>query len=204
MLLLDKQQLEALKNKYINRLAVHFLLSREQTDAAIYSGRINDEKLNLLSEKLIDVRGMDDIFICGPAGMIETVKEFLLEKRFDKKKIHFELFGAGKIVTKSNDHTVKDLSTTAIVEIKLDGRTSTFNLPSNGISILEGALQLGKDLPYACKGGVCTTCRAKLLEGEVAMDANYGLDETEVKNGFILTCQSHPVTPKVVVDFDQK
>ena len=92
----------------------------------------------------------------------------------------------------------------SVVEIKLDGRISSFMLPSNGSSILDAALEQGADLPYACKGGVCTTCRAKLLEGEVTMDANYGLDETEIKNRYILTCQSHPATAKVVVDFDEK
>ncbi|HEY8893669.1 MAG TPA: 1,2-phenylacetyl-CoA epoxidase subunit PaaE, partial [Niastella sp.] len=204
-----KEQLEALKNKYINRLAVHFLLSREQTDAAIYSGRINDEKLNLLSEKLIDVRGMDDIFICGPEQMIFTVMNWLQQYGIEKKKIHFELFttpgekaeaGSRKSEVSKEDSSVLKSKLT----VKLDGIAFDFELPYDGQTILEAALQQGADLPFSCKGGVCSTCKAKLIEGQVDMDINYALEQEEVDAGFILTCQSHPRTNKVVVDFDVK
>jgi ring-1,2-phenylacetyl-CoA epoxidase subunit PaaE len=199
-----KELLEELKDKYLGRFNVHHVFSREQTDTVLNSGHIDEQKCELIFSKVLPLESVDDIFICGPAGMIETVRDFLLEKGFDKQKIHFELFGAGKAAHQRNAPQKQDTVASALVEIKLDGRTSSFNLPSNGLTILDAALQTGADLPYACKGGVCTTCRAKLLEGKVTMDANYGLDETEIKNGFILTCQSHPVTAKVVVDFDQK
>jgi ring-1,2-phenylacetyl-CoA epoxidase subunit PaaE len=204
-----KEQLEALKNKYINRLAVHFLLSREQTDAVIYSGRINDEKLNLLSEKLIDVRGMDDIFICGPEQMIFTVMNWLQQYGIEKKKVHFELFttpgekaevGSRKSEVRKEDSSVPKSNIT----VKLDGIAFDFELPYDGQSILEAALQQGADLPFSCKGGVCSTCKAKLIEGQVDMDINYALEQEEVDAGYILTCQSHPRTNKVVVDFDVK
>jgi ring-1,2-phenylacetyl-CoA epoxidase subunit PaaE len=204
-----KEQLEALKNKYINRLAVHFLLSREQTDAAIYSGRITEEKLSLLSEKLIDVHGMDDIFICGPEQMIFTVMNWLQQDGIPKKKIHFELFTTPgeKTEVKSRKHEAgKEESATekSKVTVKLDGIAFDFDLPYDGQTILEAALQQGADLPFSCKGGVCSTCKAKLLEGQVDMDINYALEQEEVDAGFILTCQSHPRTQKVVVDFDIK
>lgn len=204
-----KEQLEALKNKFINRLAVHFLLSREQTDAAIYSGRINDEKLNQLSEKLIDIQGMNDIFICGPEQMIFTVMNWLQERGIEKKKIHFELFTTPgeKAEARSRKSEVrKEEGTTpkSKVTVKLDGIAFDFDLPFDGETILEAALQQGADLPFSCKGGVCSTCKAKLMEGKVDMDTNYALEQEEVDAGYILTCQSHPRTDKVVIDFDIK
>lgn len=204
-----KEQLEALKNKYINRLAIHFLLSREQTDAAIYSGRIDKEKLSLLSDKLIDVPGMDDIFICGPEQMIFTVMEWLQQYGIEKKKIHFELFTTPgqKVEVRSRKPEVgkEEVNTEkSKVTVKLDGIAFDFDLPYDGETILEAALQQGADLPFSCKGGVCSTCKARLMEGKVDMDTNYALEQEEVDAGYILTCQSHPRTAKVVVDFDVK
>jgi ring-1,2-phenylacetyl-CoA epoxidase subunit PaaE len=204
-----KEQLEALKNKFINRLAVHFLLSREQTDAAIYSGRIDGEKLNQLTEKLIDVQRMDDIFICGPEQMIFTVMNWLQERGIEKKKIHFELFTTPgeKAEVRSRKSEVRKEESTAEkskVTVKLDGIAFDFDLPYDGDTVLEAALQQGADLPFSCKGGVCSTCKAKLIEGKVDMDTNYALEQEEVDAGYILTCQSHPRTGKVVIDFDIK
>jgi len=204
-----KEQLEALKNKFMNRLAIHFLLSREQTDAAIYSGRIDREKLSLLSQKLIDVTGMDDIFICGPEQMIFTVKDWLQEQGVEKKKVHFELFttpGEKAEVRSRKPETGKEETTTekSRITVRLDGIAFDFELPYNGETVLEAALQQGADLPFSCKGGVCSTCKAKLLEGRVHMDTNYALEQEEVDAGYILTCQSHPRTEKVVIDFDIK
>ena len=204
-----KEQLEALKNKYINRLAVHFLLSREQTDAAIYSGRINEEKLSLLGEKLIDIQDMDDIFVCGPEQMIFTVMNWLQGTGIEKKKIHFELFttpGEKTEVRNKKVETGKEEGTTekSKVTVKLDGISFDFDLPYDGDTVLEAALQQGADLPFSCKGGVCSTCKARLIEGKVDMDTNYALEQEEVEAGYILTCQSHPRTEKVVIDFDIK
>jgi ring-1,2-phenylacetyl-CoA epoxidase subunit PaaE len=198
-----KDLLGALKNIYTNRFNVLHIFSREQTENILNSGHIDTGKCELIFSKIIPLSSVDEIFICGPQGMIETLNEWLVEKGFEKKKIHFELFGAAKQTPKTTGQ--QQIKTShATIEIKLDGRRSSFHLDSNGLSILDAALQQGADLPYACKGGVCTTCRAKLVEGKVIMDTNYGLDESEIKNGFILTCQSHPLTPRVVVDFDQK
>jgi len=205
-----KEQLEALKNQYMNRLAIHFILSREQTETEIYNGRIDDNKLNQLSQKLINVAGMDDIFICGPEQMIFTVQHWLQQQGIDKKKVHFELFttpgqqsatgNRQSAVAKENGAALKKSKVT----VKLDGIAFDFDLPFDGETVLEAALKQGADLPFSCKGGVCSTCKAKLLAGKVDMDTNYALEQEEVEQGYILTCQSHPRTEKVVIDFDVK
>jgi ring-1,2-phenylacetyl-CoA epoxidase subunit PaaE len=204
-----KEQLVALKNKYMDRLAIHFLLSREQPDAAIYSGRIDAGKLNQLSEKLIDVHAMDDTFICGPEQMIFTVIDWLQQQGVDKKKIHFELFttpGQKQEAGSKKSEVRKEEGATekSKVTVKLDGIAFDFELPYDGETILEAALQQGADLPFSCKGGVCSTCKAKLIEGKVDMDTNYALEQEELDAGYILTCQSHPRTDKIVIDFDIK
>jgi ring-1,2-phenylacetyl-CoA epoxidase subunit PaaE len=138
--------------------------------------------------------------------MIFSVKEQLEKSGVDQKKIHFELFttpGASKQKTSKHEETGKH-EVKSKITIKLDGITFDFDLRFEGDAILDAALKQGADLPYACKGGVCCTCRAKLVEGEVDMDVNYGLEQEEIEQGFILTCQSHPRTEKVVVDFDVK
>ena len=204
-----KEQLEALKNKYLSRLAIHFILSREQTEAAIYSGRINEDKLSQLNQKLINMQAMDDIFVCGPEQMIFTVMNWLQQNGIDKKKIHFELFTTPGQKTedgsrKSEIRKEEGSTRKSKVTVKLDGISFDFDLPFDGETVLEAALKQGADLPFSCKGGVCSTCKAKLIEGEVEMDTNYALEQEEVEAGYILTCQSHPRTGKVMIDFDVK
>jgi ring-1,2-phenylacetyl-CoA epoxidase subunit PaaE len=200
------EELEGLKNNYLQRFNFINILSRERTDAAINFGRINAAKLNEL-EKLIDYTSFDDAFICGPEEMIFTVKDYLEAKAIDKKKIHFELFttpGQKKPEARSKEPGVESGPKSKIT-VKLDGRSFDFDLSLNSdITILDAALKQGADLPFACKGGVCCTCKARLLEGEVSMDVHWGLEDEEVEQGYILTCQSHPKTEKVVVDFDVK
>lgn len=200
------EELESLKNKYMERFNLVHILSREKTDTVVNFGRINTEKLNDLG-KLVDYAGTDEFFICGPEEMIFCVKDFLEAKGVDKKKIHFELFTSpgqkkpGAVSRKPGD----DSGPKSKISIKLDGRSFDFDLPlASDTTILDAALQQGADLPYACKGGMCCTCKAKLLEGEVMMDVHWGLEEEEVEKGYILTCQSHPKTERVVVDFDVK
>ena len=199
------EELEGLKNKYLDRFNFINILSREKTDALINSGRINTQKLNDLG-RLIDYKSADDIFICGPEEMIFCVKDFLERAGIDKKKIHFELFTTPgqRTEAKKKVQETTDSGPRSRITIKLDGRSFDFDLGFDNESILDGALKQGADLPFACKGGVCCTCKAKLLEGEVEMDVNWGLEHEEVEQGFILTCQSHPKTEKVVVDFDIK
>lgn len=201
------EELESLKNKYMNRFHLLHILSRERMDAEINYGRIDTKKLKDLDAAL-DFSLMDEFFICGPEEMIFCVKEFLEENAVEKKKIHFELFTAPgeafkKLKPAAGEVTAKGPA--SHITVKLDGRSFEFDLPFNSDStVLDAALQQGADLPYACKGGMCCTCKAKLLEGEVTMDVHWGLEEEEVENGYILTCQAHPKTEKVVVDFDEK
>lgn len=201
-----KDELEAIKDKYIDRFRLIHILSRERTDATINSGRITVEKCEELFSKLIQLSSIDEFFICGPEAMIFTVKEFL-ERKVDKKKIHFELFttpGQPAYQSRLIPETSKDETTKSKVTVKLDGISFDFELGFHAEPILDAALRQGADLPYACKGGVCCTCKAKLIEGEVDMDVHWGLEEEEIEQGFILTCQSHPKTEKVVIDFDIK
>lgn len=200
-----KEEIEALKNKFMQRFQLIHILSREHTEAPLNEGRINADKCEQIFKHVVYLDA-DDFFICGPEEMIFSIKNWLLSKGVEAKKIHFELFN-----TENSNKAKKKINIVAAnsdevshITIHLDGRSFDFNLAFNKASILDAALQQGADLPYACKGGVCTTCKAKLLKGKVNMDVNYGLEPEEVAEGFILTCQSHPTTEKVVVDFDVK
>ena len=199
------EELEGLKNKYMQRFQLVYILTREKTENDITHGRINDEKLNTLS-KLIQYKQADEFFICGPEEMIFCIKDYLQNIGIDKKKIHFELFATTKKKTQKTSDTKNKLAQTAesTIQVKLDGRIREFAMGYGDHSILEEALKQGMELPFACKGGMCCTCKAKLLEGKVEMDVHWGLEDEEVEKGYILTCQSHPVTEKVVIDFDQR
>jgi ring-1,2-phenylacetyl-CoA epoxidase subunit PaaE len=210
-----REQLEALKDRYMDRFVLHHVLSRETADAPVNQGRIDPAKCARLCEKLIDLSSMDEVFLCGPEKMIFSVKEWLEQQGCDKKKIHFELFntltgrpleaadlpGSGRHKTTG---AVPADDRVAGISIRLDGVSFDFDLAYDGEPILDAALRQGADLPFACKGGVCCTCRARLVEGKVEMEVNYALEEEELARGFILTCQSHPRTEKVVIDFDAR
>lgn len=198
------EELEGLKNKFIDRFNLINILSRERTDSQINLGRIDIGKLTEL-EKLVDYKSMDEIFICGPEEMIFCVKNFLEQKEISSKKIHFELFTtSGSKTSNFKPQTSNDQTGPASkITVKVDGRSFDFDLSLNSdTTILDAALKQGADLPFACKGGMCCTCKAKLIEGEVEMDVHWGLEHEEIEKGFILTCQSHPKTEKVTVDFD--
>jgi ring-1,2-phenylacetyl-CoA epoxidase subunit PaaE len=201
------EELEGLKNRYMNRFNLIHVLSREKTDAAINFGRIGAEKCSALAGKLINFSLMDDIFVCGPEEMIFGVRDWLHEQHIDKKKIHFELFttpGEKKQSATGSRQSVVNAGPKSKITVKMDGRAFDFELAFDSESILDAAIQQGADLPFSCKGGVCSTCRAKLTEGEVEMDVNYALEPEEIAHGFILTCQSHPKTARVVIDYDAR
>jgi ring-1,2-phenylacetyl-CoA epoxidase subunit PaaE len=221
--ILFREELEALKNRYMHRLSLHHILSREQMDIPLYQGRIDVQKCEALCGRLIDLSSVDEIFLCGPGEMIFTVRDWLEQQGVDRKRVHFELFhtqtgqpgsgqdpAGGKIVTTMGGKsiatgeglTLKDKISR--VTVRLDGVSHEFNLPYDGDSVLNAALMQGADLPFACKGGVCCTCRAKLIEGEVEMEVNYALEADELAAGYVLTCQSHPRTDRVIIDFDTK
>lgn len=199
------EELEGLKNKYMGRLNLLYVLSREKTESPASFGRINTEKLDDLS-RILNYQSFDETFICGPEEMIFCVRDYLLAKKIDEKKIHFELFTTAGSRKKPQTSDVKpDSGPKSAITLKVDGRSIDIPLSMNSeLSILDAALQHGADLPYACKGGMCCTCKALLVEGEVVMDVHWGLEHEEVEKGYILTCQSHPKTEKVVVDFDIK
>ncbi|MBI5858010.1 MAG: phenylacetate-CoA oxygenase/reductase subunit PaaK [Sphingobacteriales bacterium] len=200
------EELEGLKNKFLDRFNLIHVLSRERMDTSLNFGRIGNEKLEEL-KKIIDYSTIDETFICGPEEIIFCVRDYLLKKGIDEKKIHFELFTSTTPKQKSiaSKTDIEEAGPQSSITVKVDGRSFDFNLSlSSDLSILDAALKQGADLPYACKGGMCCTCKSKLLQGEVMMDVHWGLEEEEIEKGFILTCQSHPKTEKVVVDFDIK
>ncbi|HEX8315901.1 MAG TPA: 1,2-phenylacetyl-CoA epoxidase subunit PaaE [Flavisolibacter sp.] len=202
-----KEELQALKDKFMDRFRIYHVLSREKADTPINNGRIDTEKLNLFFDKVIDINRCDEFFLCGPEEMIFCIKGYLAGKGVPSEKVHFELFtvpGQKKAATSNRQSAIENAGPVSKISVKLDGIMFDFDLAQESESILDAALKQGADLPYACKGGVCTTCKAKLLEGEVAMDVNWGLEPDEVEQGFILTCQAHPKTERVVIDFDAK
>lgn len=204
--ILFREELEALKNIYLDRFQIIHVLSRERTESALHAGRIDTDKCNMISDKIVNLATMDEFFICGPSAMIDCVKDFLESKGIDRKKIHFELFNAPRKQTGIDEKKLAEskqyANARAQISIQLDGMVSQFELDFNGETILNAAMKQGIDLPFACKGGMCCTCRAKLESGEVDMDHNYALEHEEVEAGFILTCQSHPRSESLFVNFD--
>jgi ring-1,2-phenylacetyl-CoA epoxidase subunit PaaE len=203
-----REAIEALKNKHMRRLRVYHVLSRETMDVPLLNGRIDAEKCREFCKTLIDVNTIDEAFICGPEEMILSVREQLMNLGLPSQKIHIELFTSPDQPKAAHQQWVaaheQDQGPVSRVSVTLDGATFEMDLAYNGETILDAALRQGADLPYACKGGVCCTCRARITEGEVEMEVNYGLEADEIEKGFVLTCQSHPRTSRVAVDFDAR
>lgn len=204
-----REAIEALKNEFMERLRVYHIFSQERLESPLFNGHITKEKVLQFSRLLFDPTNIDEYFICGPEAMMLAIKEALEELGTTSSKIHMELFTTpGKKEVKQAKKAVKESTIDAKhmsqVTIQLDGDFVEFPLAYGGESILDAALDKGADLPYACKGGVCCTCRAKVVEGEVEMEVNYALEPEEVEAGFVLTCQAHPKTSKVLIDFDEK
>ncbi len=199
-----KEEIEGLKNKYMERLRVYYILSREFNDSPLFNGRIDGEKAVQFCKYFIEPSKIDECFLCGPEEMIFSVKDTLAELGVAKEKLHFELFTSASAKKTKQTTQQDDLLDAKMshISIKLDGKIMEFPLAQNADFILDAALNRGADLPFACKGGVCCTCKAKLIEGEVKMEVNYGLEEDEIANQYILTCQARPISDKVLVDFD--
>lgn len=199
------EQLEELKNLHPDRLIVHHILSRESLGAELFQGRLNGAKCQAYSRLLFNPAEVDAFFLCGPEEMIFEVKQNLEEQHVEPKRIHFELFTSPGTPKKKINPLAgagnPDAFDASVVVIQ-DGMQFDFQLQSDGSTLLDAAMRAGADLPFSCKGGVCSTCKAKILEGEVSMDLCYGLEPDEVEAGFVLTCQSHPKSKKVVVSFD--
>src|SRR4029450_333217 len=173
-------------------------------DIAVLNGRIDQHKTDALLAHRVDLADIDTAFICGPDGMMQAVSKSLQEHRFPKSRIKIELFAASIPTHEHKVHAVPEAGhAEGAVTAIIDGAARQFTLEKTKDNIIDGAQKQGIELPYSCKGGVCSTCRAKLVEGEVDMDVNFALEDYELARGFILCCQSYPVTDKVVVDFDQ-
>ncbi|MCY1257738.1 1,2-phenylacetyl-CoA epoxidase, subunit E [compost metagenome] len=181
------------------------MFSREQQDVDLYNGRIDADKCGQLFSRWIDVKALDAAFICGPQGMTETVRDQLKGNGVPAERIHFELFAAASGSAKREAREAARITDSASSQVTVisDGRELTFELPRNSVSVLDAGNAQGLELPYSCKAGVCSTCKCKVVEGEVEMDSNFALEDYEVAAGYVLSCQTFPVSEKVVLDFDQ-
>lgn len=200
-------ELADLKDRYPARLAIHHVLSREQRTAPVLSGRIDEARLRRLLATLVPPESVDEWFLCGPFPLVQLCRDVLADIGVPADRVRFELFttgatptagsGAGRLVTVRADEPVRT------IEVTLDGTSSRVTSPvSAHETILNAALRVRADVPFACAGGVCGTCRARLREGAVQMTENYALEPDEIERGYILTCQSHPTSDRVVVDYD--
>jgi ring-1,2-phenylacetyl-CoA epoxidase subunit PaaE len=198
-----KEKIEQLKNVYFNRFEIFHFLTKEHRTSELFNGRFTEQKLQILTDKIIDIQGVDECFICGPEEMIFLIRDELTKAGLSKDKIHFELFNTG--ISEEDKQRISK-----IVEKKVEGTEVTivdggkefhFTMGDDFDNILDGALAAGADLPFACKGGVCSTCRCKVIEGTVEMKLNYSLEEDELAKNYILSCQAVPTSKKVVVDF---
>jgi ring-1,2-phenylacetyl-CoA epoxidase subunit PaaE len=198
-----KEEIELLKNKYFGQFEIFHFLTKEHRSIELLNGRFTKEKLHVLTSKIIDVPAVDDCFICGPEEMIFLIRDELVSAGLTKDKIHFELFSTGNSeddkqrISKILEHKVEGTEVTIID----GGKEFHFTMDDDFDNILDGALAAGADLPFACKGGVCSTCRCKIISGTVEMKINYALDENEVAKGLILSCQAVPTSKNVVVEF---
>jgi len=197
-----KEELEGLKNLFMERLEIFYFLTREQRSVPLFNGRPDAEKLEIIFKTICEADRIDHYFSCGPEPMVLLIRDFLLAKKVPKDRIHFELFNTGGAPAKRKEIAKKFSGKTSEVTIMEGGITTNFTIPQGSDNLLDAAMKNNADLPYACKGGVCCTCRAKLIEGEVETLVNYGLEDEEIKAGYILTCQALPISEKVVVDFD--
>ncbi|MEP6854503.1 MAG: 2Fe-2S iron-sulfur cluster-binding protein, partial [Pedococcus sp.] len=195
------EELADLKNRYGPRFQLVHVLSREPRDVELFSGRLDADRLRRLFDVLVPIHDVDHVWLCGPLAMIESAREVLTELDVPADKVHFELFYVDEPPPELHRADAVVDGETSEVTVVLDGLSSTTPMP-RGQSILDSAQATRTDLPFACKGGVCGTCRALVREGEVDMRRNYALEQREVEQGFVLTCQSHPVSDAVTVDFD--
>lgn len=197
-----REELEALKNNYLDAFTLTHVLSRENLGNHIQKGRIDAAKCVELNQAFLKDIPVDEVYVCGPEEMIFAVKETFEGIGLAKEKIHFELFNTSKPKKVIDINLPKEQTVESNVTVILDGDRYDLALQSDGENILDAANKAGADLPYACKGGVCCTCKAKIIEGTARMDVNYALEKDEVEAGYILTCQSHPTSEKLIISFD--
>lgn len=198
-------EINALKNRFPDRLEIHYVMSQEEMGSDLFRGRIDEEKIRKYSEILFDPKEVDAFYMCGPEQIIHAAKKVLEEKGVEEDRLHFELFGTPNptagFAAPPLAPEVKE-SVKSNISVVMDGDEFNFEMEPGTETILDAADRAGLDVPYSCKGGVCCTCLARVKKGEVSMELNYSLTDKEVAEGLVLTCQAHPKTPNVVVDFD--
>lgn len=202
-----RDELEDLKNTYMGRLSIIHIFDREGQEIDLFTGRIDREKCESLFSSWINLPSIDTAFICGPEPMMLTIADALKEHGLPKEKIKFELFASAQPGRarrqKAAESGSADAAKRTVATVTLDGVSRTFEFAKEGLSLLDAALENDLDAPYACKAGVCSTCKAKVLEGEVDMLINHALEDYEVEQGYVLSCQCYPVSDRVVVSFDE-
>ncbi|MCV6584269.1 MAG: 2Fe-2S iron-sulfur cluster-binding protein [Marinibacterium sp.] len=200
-----REELEDLKNRYMGRLTLIHVLEHDAQDIDLFTGRIDEAKCAALFERWIDIASIDTAFICGPEPMMLGIAAALRDHGLDDDQIKFELFASsqpGRLQRRAASVAQDAANNAVAATVTLDGASRSFEMTAD-MSILEAALGNAMDAPYSCQAGVCSTCKCKLLEGEVEMAANHALEDYEVERGYILSCQSYPLGDRVVVDFDQ-
>lgn len=201
---LFREQLADLKDNFLERFRLTYVMSREVQDIDLFNGRIDKEKCQALFARWIDLSEIDAAFICGPEQMMLDVSAALQEGGLTREQIKFELFAsAGNHRQGARPVQSNRQSGEADVTLVVDGAQTHFKMAKEGESLLDAALRHGVDVRYSCKAGVCATCRCKVVEGKVDMDANYALEDYEIARGFVLSCQSFPVSDSLVLSFDQ-
>jgi ring-1,2-phenylacetyl-CoA epoxidase subunit PaaE len=202
---LFREELCELKDRYLDRFQLAFVMSREHQDLELLNGRIDAAKCALIFARWVPLAAIDAVYVCGPGAMIDEVLAALRTAGYPEAKVKTERFVAAPRSSRRQPRVeaAAELSAATEVTIVQDGQRRSFLLAKNSVSILDGAASAGIELPHSCKSGMCSTCRAKLVEGEVDMDTNYALEDYEVTRGYVLCCQSFPITERVVVDFDQ-
>ncbi len=194
-------ELEGLKDRYLERLQLIHVLSREQAVSPLFSGRIDATRLAALLDRVVAPAAPEEWFLCGPFELVATAREVLIGRGLAPDLIHDELFFAGPLDESTLPPEPEDGQETVLLTLTVDGRTTTTRMRPE-VAILDAALRVRRGLPYSCKGGMCASCKARLVEGEVKMEKNWALVVDEVEAGFVLTCQAHPITPVVTVDYD--
>lgn len=201
-----REDLDDLKNLYLGRFSVIHVLEAEGQEIDLFTGRIDADKMAALFERWIDAKSVDTAFICGPEPMMLAIAASLRDHGLDDSRIKFELFASSQPGRARARAVSKDAASTgAGVEatVTLDGVTRSFTMARDGQSILDAAIAADMDAPFSCKAGVCSTCRCKVLEGEVEMAVNHALEDYEVRAGYALSCQATPLSDRVVVSFDE-
>ena len=201
------ETIEDMKNRHIGRLSVLHVLSREQQEVALANGRIDADKVRAIGRSLIDPAAIDGAFICGPEAMTVAVRAALTEIGVPADRIQVELFTTSQARARRTAPRrampAEAGAVVATVEAIVDGQRHTFPFTSGDGGVVDAAERAGIELPYSCRGGMCCTCRAKIVEGKARMETNYSLEPWEIEAGFTLACQSRPTTDRLVLDFDQ-